>query len=103
MRVTRGSWRRQTPAIRLVVDVDGQEHDGSIDDLPLSERLMPSGFSVLRFANDAVRVDLDRGCERIFAGGAVARAGPLIQGPRESATIAVAGRTRESPAEAGLS
>ncbi len=51
---------------RLIVEVDGAQHQGSLDDIARTEELTARGFKVIRFDNDRVRVDTDRVCEEIL-------------------------------------
>ena len=52
---------------QLIIEVDGKQHDGSLDDIARTENLIARGFRVMRFPNDRVRVDLDRVCDEILA------------------------------------
>jgi very-short-patch-repair endonuclease len=52
---------------RLIVEVDGKQHEGSLDDIARTEELVARGFRVMRIPNDRARVDLDRVCEEILA------------------------------------
>jgi very-short-patch-repair endonuclease len=54
---------------QLIVEVDGKQHEGSLDDLARTEELIARGFTVMRIPNDRVRVDLDRVCDEILAAG----------------------------------
>jgi very-short-patch-repair endonuclease len=51
---------------KLIVELDGAQHEGSIADRHRTEDLMRIGFSVVRFPNDEVRKDIDAVCERIL-------------------------------------
>jgi very-short-patch-repair endonuclease len=55
------------PDARLIIEVDGKQHDGSLDDVARTEELVARGYKVMRFQNDRVRADLDRVCEEILA------------------------------------
>jgi very-short-patch-repair endonuclease len=51
---------------KLVVELDGAQHEGSAADLYRTQDLERMGFRVLRFSNDEVRRDIDAVCERIL-------------------------------------
>jgi very-short-patch-repair endonuclease len=51
---------------QLIVELDGQQHRGNLDDVVRTEELVGRGFKVLRFDNDTVRADIDRVCEEIL-------------------------------------
>ena len=51
---------------KLVVEVDGAQHEGSIADRIRSEDLKRMGFDVVRFSNAEVRADIDAVCARIL-------------------------------------
>ena len=51
---------------RLIVELDGAQHDGSIADRHRTEDLNRMGFDVIRFSNEEVRRDIDAVCARIL-------------------------------------
>jgi very-short-patch-repair endonuclease len=51
---------------RLVVELDGRQHQNSLDDIARSEDLCTRGFAVIRFQNDEVRKDIDAVCAAIL-------------------------------------
>ena len=51
---------------KLIVEVDGAQHEGSIGDRYRSRDLKRMGFDVVRFSNEEVRMDIDAVCERIL-------------------------------------
>ena len=51
---------------RLVVELDGAQHQDSIPDRHRTQDMMRMGFDVIRFSNDEVRMDIDAVCERIL-------------------------------------
>jgi very-short-patch-repair endonuclease len=51
---------------RLIVELDGMQHQGSIPDRHRTEDLKRLGFDVIRFSNDAVRQDIDAVCAAIL-------------------------------------
>jgi len=51
---------------KLIVEVDGAQHEGSIADRHRTQDLMRMGFDVVRFSNEEVRSDIDAVCERIL-------------------------------------
>jgi very-short-patch-repair endonuclease len=70
-------FRRQRPAGRyiadfvcleakLIVEVDGKQHEGSVGDPYRTRDLKRLGFDVIRFSNDDVRRDIDAVCETIL-------------------------------------
>ena len=64
------------PAGRLVVEVDGRSHDGSLaDDAQRDEALRQMGLRVLRVTNDEVLADVSQ---------VVARIAATLVGPTES-------------------
>jgi very-short-patch-repair endonuclease len=69
-------FRRQRPAgsyiadfvcldAKLIVEVDGMQHETSILDRVRSQDLKRMGFDVVRFSNEEVRIDIDAVCARI--------------------------------------
>ena len=51
---------------KLIVEVDGAQHEGSIADRLRTRDLKRMGFDVVRFSNDEVRADIDAVCARIL-------------------------------------
>ena len=51
---------------KLIVELDGAQHEGSIVDRHRTQDLMRIGFAVVRFSNDDVRRDIDEVCARIL-------------------------------------
>ncbi|MEN6585770.1 MAG: endonuclease domain-containing protein [Sulfuricella sp.] len=51
---------------RLVIEIDGGQHMGSEHDRPRDERLVKSGFHVVRFWNNQVLNELDSVVEAIW-------------------------------------
>jgi very-short-patch-repair endonuclease len=51
---------------KLIVEVDGAQHRGSIADRLRTQHLTRIGFDVVRFSNEEVRADLDAVCARIL-------------------------------------
>jgi very-short-patch-repair endonuclease len=51
---------------KLIVEVDGAQHQGSIADRVRSEHLKRIGFDVVRFSNEEVRADIDAVCAQIL-------------------------------------
>ena len=51
---------------KLIVELDGAQHEGSIADRHRTQDLKRMGFDVIRFSNDEVRRDIDAVCERIL-------------------------------------
>ncbi len=51
---------------KLIVELDGAQHEGSIADRHRTQDLMRMGFDVVRFSNEEVRRDIDAVCERIL-------------------------------------
>jgi very-short-patch-repair endonuclease len=51
---------------RLVVELDGKQHQGAVRDLRRSEELFDRGFKVIRFDNERVRIDIDEVCSAIL-------------------------------------
>jgi very-short-patch-repair endonuclease len=52
---------------RLIVEVDGRQHQDSQSDAVRTEELRRLGFEVIRFENDRVRIDIDNVCDAILA------------------------------------
>jgi very-short-patch-repair endonuclease len=52
--------------VKLIVEVDGAQHQGSIGDRVRSQHLKRIGFDVVRFSNEEVRTDIDAVCDRIL-------------------------------------
>ena len=52
---------------KLIVEVDGVQHQGSIGDRTRTAALKRMSFGVIRFSNDEVQRDIDAVCERILA------------------------------------
>ncbi|WP_339765564.1 endonuclease domain-containing protein [uncultured Hoeflea sp.] len=86
-RLDRLKFRRQAPVgpyiadficmeARLIVELDGIQHAGSVRDRTRDAELEARGFRVLRFWNDDVMRDLDVTCATIIA---FARDGSLRQ------------------------
>jgi very-short-patch-repair endonuclease len=50
----------------LIIELDGKQHRGSVDDIARTENLVGRGFKVIRFDNDTVRADIDRVCAEIL-------------------------------------
>ena len=50
----------------LIVELDGQQHEGSVSDVVRTDELKGRRFDVVRFANDRVRLDIDAVCEEIL-------------------------------------
>ncbi len=59
---------------RLIVELDGRQHQGSVSDVVRTDELKGLGFDVIRFDNDRLRVDIDAVCEEIL-GAARSRLG----------------------------
>jgi very-short-patch-repair endonuclease len=51
---------------KLIVELDGAQHEGSIADRHRTQDLKRMGFDVIRFSNEEVRRDIDAVCERIL-------------------------------------
>ena len=51
---------------KLIVEVDGAQHQGSIADRVRSQHLKRMGFDVVRFSNEEVRGDIDAVCAQIL-------------------------------------
>jgi very-short-patch-repair endonuclease len=51
---------------KLIVEVDGVQHEGSVSDRHRTQDLKRMGFDVVRFSNEEVRRDIDAVCERIL-------------------------------------
>jgi very-short-patch-repair endonuclease len=51
---------------KLVVEVDGVQHQGSISDRQRTQDLKRIGFDVIRFSNEEVLQDIDAVCARIL-------------------------------------
>lgn len=51
---------------RLIVEVDGAQHEGGNADRHRTQDLMRMGFDVVRFSNEKVRRDIDAVCDRIL-------------------------------------
>jgi very-short-patch-repair endonuclease len=51
---------------KLIVELDGAQHEGSIADRHRTQDLNRMGFDVVRFSNEEVRRDIDAVCERIL-------------------------------------
>jgi very-short-patch-repair endonuclease len=51
---------------KLIVEVDGVQHEGSILDRMRSQDLKRMGFDIVRFSNEEVRTDIDAVCTRIL-------------------------------------
>src|SRR4051794_24211287 len=51
---------------KLIVELDGAQHEGSIVDRHRTQDLMRIGFAVVRFSNEDVRRDIDEVCTRIL-------------------------------------
>ena len=77
-RLMRLKFRRQMPVGRfiadficleakLIVEVDGSQHGGSLRDSERDQELSRRGFRVLRFWNDDVLRELDSVCDTIIA------------------------------------
>ena len=77
-RLMRLKFRRQMPVgrfiadficleARLIVEVDGSQHGGSLRDGERDRELSRRGFRVLRFWNDDVLRELDSVCDTIIA------------------------------------
>ena len=77
-RLMRLKFRRQMPVgrfiadficleARLIVEVDGSQHGGSLRDCERDNELSRRGFRVLRFWNDDVLREMDSVCETIIA------------------------------------
>jgi len=68
--------------MRLVIEIDGGQHQGSQRDQVRDQRLQEAGFRVLRFWNNQVLQETDAVVEAIFtalldhSGGAVGRLPP---------------------------
>ena len=52
---------------RLIVELDGAQHDAHISTVFGSNDLKELGYDVIRFTNDAVRKDIDAVCDQILA------------------------------------
>jgi very-short-patch-repair endonuclease len=57
---------------KLIVELDGKQHQGSLSDVARTEDLVSMGFRVIRFDNESVRSDIGRVCEAIRAAVKVA-------------------------------
>lgn len=77
-RLMRLKFRRQVPLgpfiadfvcmeARLIVEVDGSQHGGSMRDRRRDDELQRRGFRILRFWNDDVLLDLTVVCDTIVA------------------------------------
>ncbi len=51
---------------KLIVELDGALHEGSIGDRHRTQDLMRIGFDVVRLSNEEGRRDIDAVCERIL-------------------------------------
>jgi very-short-patch-repair endonuclease len=51
---------------KLIVEVDGAQHQGSVADRVRTQHLKRIGFDVIRFSNEEVRTDIDAVCARIL-------------------------------------
>jgi very-short-patch-repair endonuclease len=51
---------------KLIVELDGVQHAGSIPDRHRTEDLQRIGFDVIRFSNEEVRRDIDAVCDTIL-------------------------------------
>ena len=51
---------------KLIVEVDGAQHEGSIADRLRTRDLKRMDFDVVRFSNEEVRADIDAVCARIL-------------------------------------
>ena len=51
---------------KLIVEVDGSQHEGSIHDRYRTRDLKRMSFDVVRFSNEDVRADIDAVCARIL-------------------------------------
>ena len=51
---------------KLIVEVDGAQHQGSIADRVRSQDLKRMGFDVVCFSNEEVRADIDAVCAQIL-------------------------------------
>ena len=47
---------------KLIVEVDGAQHQGSIADCMRTQHLKRIGFDVVRFSNEEVRADIEAVC-----------------------------------------
>jgi very-short-patch-repair endonuclease len=52
---------------KLIVEIDGKQHQESLTDADRTAALRGCGFGVIRFSNDQVRSDLDRVCDTILS------------------------------------
>ena len=52
---------------KLIVELDGVQHEGSIGDRHRTTDLSRMGFDVIRFSNEEVQRDIDAVCGRILA------------------------------------
>jgi very-short-patch-repair endonuclease len=51
---------------KLIVEVDGAQHQSSIADRMRTQHLRRMGFDVVRFSNEEVRADIDAACAQIL-------------------------------------
>ena len=51
---------------RLVVELDGIQHSHSLTHAERTAALKKLGFAVIRFDNNAVRIDIDKVCQEIL-------------------------------------
>ena len=51
---------------KLIVELDGKQHEGSLADELRTAELSQLGFQVIRSRNERVRVDIDWACEEIL-------------------------------------
>ena len=51
---------------KLIVEVDGAQHQGSIADRVRTQDLKRMGFDVVRFSNEDVRADIDAVCAQSY-------------------------------------
>jgi very-short-patch-repair endonuclease len=61
---------------KLIVKVDGKQHQGSEGDVVRTRELRRLGFRMIRFENDFVRAYLDQVCEEILAAARLASRPP---------------------------
>ncbi len=64
---------------RLIVEIDGGQHNGSVDDVLRDEWLGAQGFTVLRFWNNEVMENLEGVLTRVFEFVEAYRAGRLVE------------------------
>ena len=67
---------------RLIVELDGKQHQGSVRDIRRSDDLKGLGFDVIRFDNERVRMEIDAVCGEIAGAAALRLRPPHPSAPR---------------------